>query len=57
MSKIIYHSRRKRIPVFAIIYNDNGTEPDVEFYNKRSKEFETMPISEFISSIKELVPS
>lgn len=46
-SKMLY-SPKERIPLFRMIYSDDG-EPSVEFKNSRTGKTETISVSAFVA--------
>ena len=55
MSTVTYYTHTKKIPAFVIIFHDDGTEPDVDFYNPRTKVHDTMTITDFIMSLFRII--
>ncbi len=55
VKKVIFRSEKRRIPIFAVLYYDNGAEPDLEFYNRKTKSLERMSYSRFIRVLTSFV--
>lgn len=55
MSIRMFYTKIHRIPVFRIIFRDDGFEPLIEFYNPRTKVHEGMTISEFHAELDRFI--
>ena len=55
MSIRMFYTKIHRIPVFRVIFRDDGLEPLIEFYNPRTKVHEGITISEFHAELDRFI--